>query len=1519
MSEPLHLALLGSPRVRLGHQPLTDFATNKAQALLFYLAVTGRPHSRDELATLLWDGMADAQAKKNLRTVLPDLRRLLGDHLQIERQTVAFQPMSAYWLDVTVLRRALSLGPKLTDLAERQAAVDLYQGEFLSGFYVQNAPAFDAWVLEQREQLHTLVVNALNVLVDEHIQAADYVAALAANRRLLGLEPWSEPVHRQQMRLLAQTGERAAALAQYEACQRILAAEFGVAPLVETTTLYAQIRAGEWENGGAGETARAWKRAPIGDGSPKTGQQDNKEIAAPASNNEPRDAGRSTTDNGQTSAATSRVQVAGNDLPQRTKLYGRQAELARVQKWVVEDGCRLVGVFGIGGQGKTALAAALVHNLAETVPPSHPPLLRQAQAPRGGTDAVSSGSRLSAQTGVGFTRIIWQSLLNAPPLAEVLQEWFYVLSDQRVTSLPTSLEQQIGQLLDYLRRQRCLLVLDNVESILQGEGRGGYYRPGYETYGQLLQRLVAGEHRSCLLFTSREWPHDLAHLEEDTPVVRFLPLAGLPTDAGRELMLGRGMAGASADLAALVQHYSGNPLAIKLVTETIQSLFAGNISAFLQADTLVFDNILDLLDQQFARLVPLEFELLAWLAIVREPLSYTILRGLLARPPAGRLVLEALRSLQRRSLLENYGDGFGLQNVVMEYTTALLVENIGRELVEEEWEGWGEATNAPAHSPLSPPPYLPIFLNRYALILAQSKEYVRTSQTRLLLQPVAKHLLAYLGSKGAEQQLQWLLARIRKTMPRAGYAAANLLHLLLQLGVDLSGYDFSHLYFRQLHLRGVSLPGSNFTQAELIDSVFTEPFGLVYTAVFSPDGQYLAAGTSEGAIYLWRTADQQLAHVIQAHSQAVNELAFAQRVTSTGEMQLVLASASDDKRAGFWSLTAGGQAHKHIQLGHEQQDALLAIGLGSDGQGVTSVDSNGHVFVWALNAHADAQLVHHFATTPTRLRLVAYSGDGRTVAVGNRDGTVQLWEVATGKAGPLLAGPTGSIVALAFSADGKMLATGGKEGHLCLWLLPTGQLHQIVETRARTIDAIAFSPDGKLLASTHWDRAVRLWTLDAQAQLQLRHTLLGHTHVIWSVAFGPRSKRYGPDNHPEMHAGGPQLLATGSSDQTVRVWDVETGQALYTLRGQPRALSALAISPRPQAQPAPALDQAADWLLAAVGYTQPVHLWEGRGVQAGAPRRRLGVALGMLYAVAISPNRRLLASGGSDQTIDLWDITSGQLRQTLHGHTNSVLCLAFHPDGALLASGSTDGTVRLWSLHAVEQGEERAVDSRVSSQPLAVLNANQYTVYDLAFSPASPDGAHPGACMLASVGTDRSLRLWDMTQSHYPELVEMRKTVQEEGEQDLFSVAFSPDGTKVACGGNHLIHIWALQGDEAPLSLRQHTTWIMGVAFSPDGATLASSSADCTVCLWNVANGSLRAVGHGHSETVYKVVFSPDGAFVLSCSFDGTIKFWDSQTGECFNTLRVEGPYAGMNITGVTGITEAQKTALKALGAIEKG
>lgn len=1488
----LRLSLLGTPQILMDDQPVAGFTIKKAKALLFYLAVNTHAgtsptpleyanadlvsHSRDTLATLLWSEMVDAKARQNLRTLLPKLRRLVGDYLHIDRQRIAFDTTSPYWLDVERFRNGVADAQKAPDLAERQALVDLYRGDFLSGFHISNAPAFEAWALEQREQLHTLVVETLFSLVRDYTRAAEFGAALAANRRLLLLEPWSEPVHRLQMDLLARTGKRSAALAQYEACRRILADEFGAAPLAETALLYEQIRTGEW--GGQQARATAANFVNLKAHSPEhsshidiPGEQGSREGADP----EPPSAAAERTAPGERAEELARYNV-----PLQIDLLGRQAESERLHKWVVQDHCRLVGILGIGGQGKTALAVDLVRQ-SEDVPET---------AERG-----------------GFAHIIWQSLVNAPPLAEVLQEWMYLLSDPQVPGPPTGLDQQLRRLLDVLRRQRCLLILDNLESILQSGGRSGYYRPGYEGYGQLLRYLAEREHRSCLLFTSREQPQDLIHLEEDTPAVRLLSLSGLPADAGRRMLTESGVPNDSAGLDALVQQYSGNPLALKLAAETVRDIFNGNITSFFEAETVVFDDVRDVLDQQFARLSPLEHELMCWLAIVREPISYLDLRHLLAQPPAAHLILEAVRSLQRRSLLERYEEGFGLQNVVLEYTTEWLIDSIYRELKS------GIApigSDADPHAGVETAGIETISrsaANRYALLLAQTKEYVRTSQQRLLLQPVAERLVDQFGVYGTEQQLQRLLDRLRTVPLTPGYAAANVLHLLLHLEVETARYDFSGLHLRQLYLREASLPGANFAGAEIVDSTFTEPFGLTFTARFSPDGRYLAAGTSEGDIYLWRTADQQLVQVLQEHNQAIWALSFALRPTLEGTA-LLLASACDDQTVGLWSLTEEGEISWHIRLSHPQQKALNSVHVGPEGKRVTSVDSNGHVFVWDVHSAGNVPLVRHFASTPTRLGLIAYSGDGRTVAVGNRNGTIQLRQIDTGALELELQATTGEILELALSEDGRMLATGGNEGHLCLWSVPGRQLQDTVKMTETPIDALAFSGDGRMLVTTHGagDQSVRLWGIDSRLRLQLRQTLRGHTHNIWSASFGPTPVAHG------AHVGvtDQHLLVTSSNDQTVRVWDAKTGRSLYRLSGQPRGLVSIATYvPTQVASLSSHRGQPDEWLLAVAGYDGLVYLWEVRGTQPNPTARILRGASRALDTVAISSDGRIIAAAGHDCIVYLWDAESDQPVQKLYGHTSIVESLAFHPDGARLVTSSIDGEVRFWELPRTAGHRTDGAPNFQPSQPVATVQGHPSGVEEVAISPSGH--------ILATVGEDLALRLWDMAQHHYPELVSQRKMVEAAGEQDIYCVAFSPDQRLLACGGSYLIHLWHLHNDDPPQILRQHTAGVFSVAFSPDGAMLASGSMDCTVCVWDVRHGQLRATLHGHTEIVYNVAFSPDGSLVLSCSADGTVRFWDVGTGECVQIVRVDGPYAGMNITDTTGLTQAQRAALRALGAVE--
>ena len=210
-------------------------------------------------------------------------------------------------------------------------------------------------------------------------------------------------------------------------------------------------------------------------------------------------------------------------------------------------------------------------------------------------------------------------------------------------------------------------------------------RAGYDGYAQLLQLVATHSHQSCLLLTSRERPHGLEHWAEDSPLVRALVLDGLNTKAGQAMITERGLTGAATDGATLVARYSGNPLALKLVVQTVHELFQGDIAAFLAVEAPIFDDIRTVLDRQFARLSPLEQELLLWLAIEREPVTINGLRANLVQPVASRALIEAVRALQRRSLVNQSPQGFLLQNVITEYLTDRLVEQVSQELLAGGW------------------------------------------------------------------------------------------------------------------------------------------------------------------------------------------------------------------------------------------------------------------------------------------------------------------------------------------------------------------------------------------------------------------------------------------------------------------------------------------------------------------------------------------------------------------------------------------------------------------------------------------------------------------------------------------------------------------------------------------------------------------------------------------------------------------------------------------------------------------
>jgi WD40 repeat protein len=505
---------------------------------------------------------------------------------------------------------------------------------------------------------------------------------------------------------------------------------------------------------------------------------------------------------------------------------------------------------------------------------------------------------------------------------------------------------------------------------------------------------------------------------------------------------------------------------------------------------------------------------------------------------------------------------------------------------------------------------------------------------------------------------------------------------------------------------------------------------------------------------------------------------------------------------------------------------------------------------------------------------LALSPDGQTVAAGNDDGEILLWDLTGGRLTDLLDGDQDWIADMAFSPDGQILASGGGDNTIILWDVDTWEQQAQLAGHEGEVISVAFSLDGRILASGDSDATIILW--DVARGQPLGQPLWGHEDEIRSLAFGRVPAEDSPDS---------QILASGSRDGSIILWDIATGQPLgQPLWGHEEAVNGVAFSPDGQ-------------ILASGSDDGSVILWDaGTGAPLGEP---LEEHTDYVLDVAFSPDGQTLASSSADGTFILWDVASRQaLGAPFSGHGSDVTRVRFGPDNQTLVSSSDDGSVILWNavtgppiartLPAQDSGLVSLAyspDGRVlasgdeqgtiilwdaaAGQPLQQLSGHQQRITDIAFS---PDGQ-----TLASSSLDETIKLWEIPSG------------QQIGEPltghtgPTWAVAFSPDGQTLASGGeDSRILLWdAATGQQRVEFEAGHTGAVLSLAFSPDGQILASGSVDATVILWEVAAGQpLGEPLYGHSELVYDVAFSPDGALLASISDDSTIRLWDPVTGQ---------------------------------------
>lgn len=665
------------------------------------------------------------------------------------------------------------------------------------------------------------------------------------------------------------------------------------------------------------------------------------------------------------------------------------------------------------------------------------------------------------------------------------------------------------------------------------------------------------------------------------------------------------------------------------------------------------------------------------------------------------------------------------------------------------------------------------------------------------------------------------------------------------------------------------------------------------------------------------------------HADRVNALAYS----SDGR----LASASRDSTVKIWDLGNGREIAAY--RGHvDQADDPTKGGTNPLGttdvafhpkENVVASSSGNQVHTWDPATGKLIKVLVHLGKTDKPINTVAFSPDGKLLAVGADDGVLRVVDSATGEAVFTSNSRNARIERLAFSPNGKLVALGDSNSQVAVYV-PEGKKNQLAMSvqggDVGPVLGVAFSADSGSVFTCGQDGKARLTAGPAPDGASVASTatklreFIGHSGTVTRLAV----------------TGDGKTLVTGGEDKTVRVWDVTSGKALRSFQGHMTKVTAVAVRADGR-QVASASDDGA------------VRVWD---LNAADEHRALADAKASLWAVAVSPDGKRVAAAGADKTVRVYGLETGKLEATLSagaavtglaflpdgnrlvaaggdkvikvwdvagkavlkelaGHSLAVLAVGASADGRLVVSGSADASVRgfdpdagteLWKWAsrkaacavAVRKGGKQ-VAVGIADGGLVVLDVTGSAPRELFALAAHTAGTtcvafSPDGGRLASVGGDGVLRVWTVGENGA--LAQLARfdgpTAPGVAPSPLSSVAFAPDGRYVAAAGaDAVVHVWDVQTKSEARGLRGHTDWVTSVAFGPDGRYVASVAAekDNTLRVFELPQLDGTGAAGGHALAVNAVAVSPNGKLVATAAIDQTIKVWDIATGKEVSTL----------------------------------
>lgn len=634
------------------------------------------------------------------------------------------------------------------------------------------------------------------------------------------------------------------------------------------------------------------------------------------------------------------------------------------------------------------------------------------------------------------------------------------------------------------------------------------------------------------------------------------------------------------------------------------------------------------------------------------------------------------------------------------------------------------------------------------------------------------------------------------------------------------------LYFRQIALAEREIEAANIGRAvELLEEcpvplrgwewhylkrrcrqeplVFREHGELVPSVAVSPDGKIVASTSlvvDQGEVRMreirvWERATGKQIHRLLGHRGPA-------KVVFHPDGKLLF-SAGEHGTLRAWDVATGNEVRNR-----KVSAVIAALAISPDGRFLATGNADNTVRVWSTADFQELRTLHGH----TRLvHAVAFGPEGRLVS-GSFDGTARVWDATTGKEVHTLRGHAGPVFGVAFSRDGAQVASSGLDGMARVWDARTGRSIHTLSTDGAITIGVAFSPDGRRLAVGNLGRVVRVWDLQSGQEAL---TLRGHTEAVWGVAFSP---------------DGDQLVSCGL-DGTVRVWDGTPLTAAprageRTLRGHTGAVMSVAFRPN--------ADRSGRVVLASASRDETVRLWN---LATGEATAILHGHAGPVFGVTFSRDGRRFATGDFSGIIKVWDADTGKEIRTFHGtviraalspdgkrlaftaaeagtievrdvdtgeevlapfpaHAGPVMALAFSPDGMRLVTSSWDWTAAVWDA--------------ATGRRLLTFAGHRHAVVAAEFS---ADGSR-----LVTASWDKTAKLWDAATGK-----ELRTF---EGHKDhVSSATLSPDGKWLAsASSDNTVRIWDANTGEVVAVLRGHSGHVLSVAFSPDGKHLASSS-----------------------------------------------------------------------------------------------